>query len=403
MFCEVFYLKKLCTQILSCCHSKSIMKRTICLLALAYLWLAGCKNDPPQPIEPPPLPPLDSVEVVETPDPYFLKKYKGNIDGKYDIEMVLVNWGDGFLSGRYWYATKNKPIELSGELKESNSYEIAEFVDGKVGAKFMGDLKNTDTLTGNWASADGKRNLPFTLFSAPSANDEGNWTGNWHLNQVWDGGWLMIGNVTADAFDFALSVVRGSHVGTLEGMAQRSGDKAIFKQKTYEEKPCELNFTNMGDHVLIDQVSDNLACGFGARAHAAGRFEKKKLIRKSLLSVGNGQEDVFPSQALHDDFRRLVGDAMYEIFAFNMQAKERSTNKLGQTVITGAVPGLFTTNEAIIIFDQEGKIWATTLDFKEGSEEPHLRSFTNDAASKGKLHPDVEAWRERFKSYRVEF
>ncbi|MBK8564942.1 MAG: hypothetical protein IPN76_16800 [Saprospiraceae bacterium] len=209
--------------------------------------------------------------------------------------------------------------------------------------------------------------------------------------------------MTADAFDFALSVVRGSHIGTLEGKAQRTGDKAIFKQKTYEEKPCELHFTNMGDHVLIDQVSDNLACGFGARAHAAGRFEKKKLIRKALLTVGSDAQDVFTNQALHDEFRRLVGDSMYETFAFNMQIRERATNKLGQTVITGAVPGLFTTNEAIIIFDQQGKIWATTLDFKEGSEAPHLHNFTNDAASKERLHPDVEAWRERFKSYKVEF
>ena len=103
MFCEVYYLKKLCTQILSCSHTKAIMKRIIGLLVLASLWLAGCKTDPPLPAEPAPLPPLDSVEVVETPDPYFLKNYKGNIDGKYDIEMVLVNWGDGFLSGRYWY------------------------------------------------------------------------------------------------------------------------------------------------------------------------------------------------------------------------------------------------------------------------------------------------------------
>ncbi|MBK8564941.1 MAG: hypothetical protein IPN76_16795 [Saprospiraceae bacterium] len=109
------------------------MKRIIGLLVLASLWLAGCKTDPPLPAEPAPLPPLDSVEVVETPDPYFLKNYKGNIDGKYDIEMVLVNWGDGFLSGRYWYTNKNKPIELSGELKEDNTYEIAEFMDGKVG------------------------------------------------------------------------------------------------------------------------------------------------------------------------------------------------------------------------------------------------------------------------------
>ncbi len=403
MFCEVYLIKKLCPQNLSCLHSKSIMKRTICLLALALLWLAGCKSDPPRPVEPAPLPPLDSVEVVETPDPYFLKRFKGNIDGKHSIEMVLVNWGDGFLSGRYWYTSKNKPIELSGELKEDNSYEIAEFMDGKVGAKFIGTMSNPDSLNGTWASADGKRNLPFILVGSPSTSDEANWTGNWHLSQVWDGGWLMVGNVTGEAFDFALSVVRGSHVGTLEGVAQYKGDKAIFKQKTFEEKPCELHFTNMGDHVLIDQVSDNLACGFGARAHAAGRYEKKKLIRKSLLAVGNGSGDVFPTQKLHDDFRRLVGDAVYETFAFNMQLKERTTNQLGQTVVTGAVPGLFTTNEAIIIFDQQGKIWAATLDFKEGSDEPYLRSFTNDAASKGKLHPDVEVWRERFKSYKVAF
>ncbi len=380
------------------------MKRILYLLALGSLWLAGCKNDPPPPIVPEPLPPLDSVEVVTTPDPYFLKKYHGKIDGKTDIEMVLVNWGDGFLSGRYWYTAKKKPIELSGELNPANkNCEIVEFVNGTEGAKFTGNFLSPDSLGGTWASKDGKRKLPFYLSFSPSANDEANWSGNWHLNQVWDNGFLLIGNVTLDSFDFALTVVRGSHVGTLEGRAGRKGSKAIFKQKTYEDEPCELRFECFGDYVLVEQPSSNLACGFGARAYAAGRFERKKLIRKTTLTVGIRDDDTFLTQTTHDAFRRLVGDKQYELFAFNMEVKERTTNNQGQIVVTGAVPGLFTTNEAIIIYDQSNKIWAATLDFKEGSDEPFVHYFTNDAGSKNKLPPDIESWREGFKGYKVVF
>ena len=84
-----------------------------------------------------------------------------------------------------------------------------------------------------------------------------------------------------------------------------------------------------------------------------------------------------------------------------MEVKERTTNPKGQTVVTGAVPGLFTTNEAIIIYDASNKIWAATLDFKEGSDDPFVHFFTNDASSKGKIHPDIESWREGFKSYKM--
>ncbi len=380
------------------------MKYRLYLLALGMIWLAGCKNEPPAKIEEAPasLPPLDSVEVVTKPDPYFLKKYVGKIDDKIGIEMVLVNWGDGFLSGRYWYTSKNKPIELSGELKpEDNSFEIAEFVNGKEGAKFTGILTSPDSLTGTWTSKDNRKSLPFFLhFSHPSTEDT-SWTGNWHLNQIWDNGYLIIGNVSKDSFDFALSVVRGSHVGTLEGRASRRGAKAVFKQKTFEEEPCELLFECFNEYVLVEQPSSNLACGFGARAYAAGRFERKNIIYKTSLTVGIDEDDTFLSQATHDEFRHLVGDKNYELFAFNMEVRERHTNSKGQTVVTGAVPGLFTTNEAIIIYDSSDKIWAATLDFMERSDEPYVHIFTNDPTSKGKIHPDIEAWRDGFKSYKV--
>ncbi|MBI1227181.1 MAG: hypothetical protein GC192_18260 [Bacteroidetes bacterium] len=379
------------------------MKQILYILALVFLFFLGCKNEPAPENDPTPtpLPQLDSVVEVTTPDPYFLKKYVGKID-QYEVEAVLVNWGDGFISGRYWYKSKNKPIELSGELKpDDNSYEIAEFSNGKEGAKFLGNLTSTDTLNGDWHSADGKRNLPFTLIYSPPADEVARWKGNWHLNQVWDNGYLLIGNVSKDSFDFALSVVRGSHVGTLEGRVSHQGSKAIFKQKTYEDEPCELRFECFNDYILVEQPSSNLACGFGARAYAAGRFERKNLIRKTTLTVGTGDDDAFVSQTTHDEFRRLVGDKNYELFAFNMEVKERSTNEKGQTVVKGAVPGLFTTNEAIIIYDDSDKIWAATLDFKEGSDEPFLHIFTNDPSSKGKIPADIESWREGFKGYKV--
>jgi hypothetical protein len=80
------------------------MKHIMYLFAILLVGLTGCKNDTPPPPEPAPepLPSLDTLEEITTPDPYFLKKYQGKIDGKLDIEMVLVNWGDGFISGRYW-------------------------------------------------------------------------------------------------------------------------------------------------------------------------------------------------------------------------------------------------------------------------------------------------------------
>lgn len=384
------------------------MKRILYLLAAATIWLAGCKNDTPPPPEPAPepLPSLDTLEEITTPDPYFLKKYQGKIDGKLDIEMVLVNWGDGFISGRYWYTAKGyKPIELSGELLDSlnNSFNIVEFMDGKEGAKFTGNLTNPDSLTGIWTSKDGKRKLPFSVIFSPAANDEANWTGNWHLNQVWDSGYIMVGNVTKDSFDFALTVVRGSHVGTLEGRAAKQGSKAIFKQKTFENEPCEIRFESFGDHILVEQPSSSLSCGFGARAYASGRFERKKFIHKTTLPVGTGTDDVFFTQETHDAFRRLVGDKMYEVFAFNMEVKERKSNAQGQTVVTGAVPGLYTTNEAIIIYDATNKIWAATLEFKEGSDAPFVHCFSSDPASNQKLHPDIEIWREGFKEYKVKF
>lgn len=343
----------------------------------------------------------DSLGVESDPDNYFIKKYTGVINGNLAIEAILINWGDGYLSGRYWRQGKKDFFELSGELRNDGGYEISEYLNDKETGMFSGNLSNYDTLAGAWSNAEETKRFPFELYASPPSVEQDNWSGNWHLNGVWDGGRLLIGNVTKDAFDFALVVVRGSHNGAIDGQAAIQGDRAIFNKADFMDEPCVLKFTNRDSFIQVDQSSSNFACGFGARAYADGQYERRKRHIAPTLKVGSGDDDVFPTQALHDEFKELAGDAFYELFAFNMELVQSTTDKSGRTVVTGYVQGLFNSNEAIIIFDRQNHIWAATLDYDETDSENFVRYFTNDPDSKRKMPADIENWREGFKTLRV--
>ena len=381
------------------------MKKTPWLLSLPLLLgLASCNSDPAPAITVTPPPPSelpDSIELEEAPQAYFLKKYEGTLNGAIRIEMVLVNWGDGFLSGRYWYKDKGKPIELTGELTDDTNFQIVEFSKNKETGAFAGTLADPSWLTGVWTNPSKTKNFTFDLSETPPPANVAAWAGNWHLNEIWDNGTLMIGNLSQDSFDFALTIVRSSHTGSIEGRAAISGNKARFNRKEFEDQPCVLVFELKDDLIEIEQPSTNFDCGFGARAYASGNYDRKNLIKKATLGVGTGEDAVFPSQVLHDTFKSLAGDEMYELFAFNMQEKEIEKKANGLTVVTGAIPGLFRTNDAVIVFDKKGVIWAATLDVDETTNESLVRYFTNDAASKRKLPPEIQSWREGFKDYRL--
>ncbi len=374
------------------------------LFSILFLGLVSCNSDPPsnipEEIAPPAVLP-DSVELEEAPQTYFIKKYEGTLNNSIPVEMVLINWGDGFLSGRYWYKDKGKPIELSGELIDDASFQIVEFSNNRETGVFAGSLANPSQLNGVWSNPAKSKNFNFELHEVPPPAEAAAWAGNWHLNEVWDNGTLMIGNVSKDSFDFALTIVRSSHTGTIEGRAAITGEKARFSRKEYEEKPCVLLFQLKEDLIELEQPSSNFACGFGARAYAGGKYERLNLIKKARLQVGTGEDDVFPSQILHDTFKALVGEEKYELFAFNMQVKEVEKQSQGLTIVTGAIPGLFRTNEAVIVFNKTGTIWAATLDMDQTTNELLVRYFTNDPASKQKLPPAIQSWQEGFKDYRV--
>lgn len=383
------------------------MKKALWLpLSTLLLGISSCNSDPAPPVidtTPAPKDMLDTALVNDAPQPYFLKKYAGTIDGNLPVEMVLVNWGDGFLSGRYWYKEKGNPIELSGELIDDMNFQIVEYVKDKETGTFKGLLTDPTMLTGIWSNPAKSKNLIFEFHEIRPDSSVARWNGNWHLNEIWDKGTLLIGNVKQDSFDFALTIVRSSHTGAIEGQAVITGNKARFSRKEFEQKPCVLLFELKGDTIRLEQPSSNFDCGFGARAYADGIYERRNLIKRATLGVGLDENAVFPTPELHDTFVQLTGEQVYELFAFNMQVKEIEKRANGLTVVKGAIPGLFRTNEAIIVFNKFGTIWAATLDVEEATNEFLVRYFTNDPASKGKLHHEVQNWREGFKDYRLIF
>lgn len=341
----------------------------------------------------------------------FIKTYTGSLAGKYPIEMRLVNWGYGGLVGDYFYQKVGEKITLYGDFEDEQSFTLTEYADGENTGTFRGRFSDENTIKGTWSNPQGTRTFDFSLTAKPGTTDDSNWAGVWHLNEIWDGGTLLIGNVTKESLEFAISVTRSTHMGEMWGTASRDGDQAIFKSLEFDyegsdSEPCHLTFELRGDHILVDQLSSTMACGFGVRAYAGGRFDNRIIEKKPTLSVGDDDYDVFPAQKLHDDFKKLVGAHYYEIFAYNMQATQPEEPKPldGARVrtVTGMVIGLFGSNEAIIMYDEHGKIWAATLDQDE-AERFVIRYFTNDSKYQLKFPPQVAEWIDRYPDYPVRY
>ncbi len=351
---------------------------------------------------------LDSLLLLQDEIPAnigFLKTFKGKFMDDKDIEMVLIKWDDGYVSGKYWYPGSRKAIELNGETESDSRFQILEGRFGNETGIFDAELVNGNVLRGFWSSMNGTRQIPFELSESVSASDTLGWSGNWYFNDVWDNGVLMIGNVRANNLDFALSITKAGHQGSINGTAKISGSKAVFRTTEFDDSPCILTFDYAFDHITVEQNGANFSCGFGARAYAGGRYDRIFRMKKAFLAYGPEPATVFPNKEVHDAFLELVGKEPYHLFAFNMQTTEAETissvDNISGTAVSGFVPGLLTSNEAIIIYDQNMKFWAATIFFDRTNSESLLVYFTNDARYKNKLPETIDNWREGFQSYRV--
>lgn len=356
---------------------------------------------------------IDQVEVAprktKSINPYegFIKFYEGKIGPELSIKMKLINWGEGGLSGSYQYEGEKQKLDLEGDLETDLRLVIDEFIDYDQTGTFVGQLTSNNQITGKWTSADTSQSFDFTLRERIEPKAALEWEGVWHRNKLYSPGTLIIGDSDSTSFAFALSVSNNGHSGEIDGRAKITNGIAHFESNEYaQDVPCQLKFTLLDDAIDLSQMGPNFSCGFGMRAHAGGLFEDQQIDPKAALDFGK-EESVFTSHDILKKFIALVGEDTYEKIAFNLQVLDKQesideSTQIKQTIIKGGIPGLYTSNEAIIIYDNMGKIWTATIDFRNGSEAI-VRYFTNDLSTKTILPPAIESWRERFQDYIVVF
>ncbi len=325
----------------------------------------------------------------------FAREFQGMVGEQQPVVMVLVNWGDSSLTGSCQYLDDGRHTELYGNFKRENKFTIKEYGDSGQRGVFTGSFISSDSIAGLWVDSQGGQELPFALRSSSDEGTASPWKGTWYLNDPWDEGRLIIGNVRADSLHFGLMVVRGAHLGQVEGRAVVKGNEAFFSNALFGEKPCQFSFTRGEGYIDVEQLTGATACGFGIRAHANGRFENEFRQVSPELSVGGEDDAIFRTPAQRDSFRRLVGEEFYQRFAYNMQGVVPGTNIEGDPpdsrIVKGVAIGLYATNQAIMMHDDQGNFWGLTTDFNS-SEELVIQYVTNALDWQNRLPPNLEAW-----------
>ena len=97
--------------------------------------------------------------------------FRGEIDGKYGISMILFQSGTK-LEGIYRYDSKVKYLDLNGTLERDGSFLLRENVDGLSTGMFQGKLSG-DVLHGTWKkSGKSHEGLHFSLHSISNIEDK---------------------------------------------------------------------------------------------------------------------------------------------------------------------------------------------------------------------------------------
>jgi len=227
---------------------------------------------------------------------------------------------------------------------------------------------------------------------------------NWELKNRWWGKWeietpivsynssLQIYKVTQYGFDFELSTSNGAHLGSVSGFAKfNSTNDALFRVKEDEEmSECQIRFIKTND---IIQISESPGCLYyhGMRAYFDGDYKIQKdifydlgLLNDTSLSLlyqllDNGKH--------WDSFIKCFSDIHFSKCIDNFDGR----------VITGAVPGLYTSYEAIIIIKNETELFGAFLDVDK------VYYFTSVSDYKSRIPETIENWRNRFKEIEIIF
>ncbi|BBK44870.1 hypothetical protein STVA_48900 [Allostella vacuolata] len=226
----------------------------------------------------------------------------------------------------------------------------------------------------------------------PTGRDANLWWGEWHRDAA-GSGTLSIFDVGTNGFTFNLDVYHGSHQGSITGFARLvSRDLAYIQVANGDgERAGEIAFRRsmVGGlrHIDVDEISP---CDYwrGARAYFSGCFRR-------------GPEPWFDAGLMNEielaRFYRTVGEHIVKFrqFTSDIGEKDNVDEDKQARVIWGAVPGLYTISETIVVLSAEGGVWAAYID------EEKVRYFTNIPSDRGACPKTIDDWRAEFASLEV--
>jgi hypothetical protein len=222
------------------------------------------------------------------------------------------------------------------------------------------------------------------------------WIGKWERRIRTYDGTLEIKGIKDHSLEFHLFALNGAHTGEIEGVAEVTGDLAIFKDVVNEDT-CVVTFTLIGDTiVVIDQKQGD--CFAGLNVNYSGNYKNEKLLPKDEKAETLLTLDILKTKEQDSIFRTLVGKH-YELFVncTHMTTEKEDLDSLNATVVSSGVGGLFTFMEHIIMIDKSNNIWAAVID------DNKVYYYTNREDYKNTLPKTIDQWRENFKEYEIIF
>ena len=224
--------------------------------------------------------------------------------------------------------------------------------------------------------------------------DNSQWIGTWERDDRFDGAELTITRVVKDSLAFTLTAQSGGHSGDMEGNAYIKDGVAHYQPA--DEKACKATFHFKRDSIIVEANGCDFYSGIGVTFN--GKYVNSKVLTKNKKPSEQGTMRTVLTAGEDSVFRKLVGKD-YQTFVSCNQLTYDGDNldiDLQAKVMSGAVRGLFTSMENIIMIDSAGHVWAAVI---EDSEK--VNYYTNDKRYTNKLPKTINSWRQNFKDYPV--
>jgi hypothetical protein len=338
---------------------------------------------------------------------YFIKRYHGYLGNEEAIPMgmLLVNWGDGRLSGNILYENHLGLLTFEGRIHPDGSFELNEQRFNAHNSTYSGRFGGLDSLNGIWWNQDSSNTLPFHFKATPISDDLAEWTGAWHLNDPWDTATLIIGGVSPHEFEFAMNIYINGYRDYFFGTANIIDDTLATVDYLHDDlytENCRLIFHRRDREVFLDQKSFPFLCGLDHNCWIRGRYEDIYTGRIPKMKENIGTNKIFRDSNMYDKWLAMVSSKNEPRFAYSMERIQytkgwKEFHGLDGSIWEGRVRGFHREKEAIIAYDKKGNMWSavtTPPDYELGPMSIYY--FTNAPKWRKRLPQFISDWKKEF-------